>query len=230
MSKRKRPVRRVARGRRQTTNWPVIIGGVTLGAVALFALLYLALREPEVRTLTAYCQANPERCVAEGEAGAPVTIVEVSDYGCSHCRDFNLEKAEVIAQQYVAAGIVEWVILPFALRDETAQAAESSLCARDQGAFNAYHRALFELQTTSLAFTRDGYLAAAQTAGVEDLERFTGCVDSREHRETVNANRLIARQNGVNGTPTFFINDRALGGNVPLSTFDQRINSALQGS
>lgn len=230
MTKSRRSVRRATPAKKGTTNWPLMIGAVVIGAVVLFALLFLALREPEVRTIAQYCQANPENCVTNGGEDAPVTIVEVSDYGCSHCRDFNLDKADVIDQRYVEPGTVQWVVLPFALRDETSLAAESALCARDQGVFFPYHRALFEQQTTALAFTRDGYLDAAQIAGVADLDAFASCVDSRQYAGVVNDNRLIARQNGVSGTPTFFVNDRALEGNQPLDVFEQRIISLSQGS
>lgn len=230
MSKSKRPVRRASRARQTTTNWPLVIGGVGLGAVVLFGLLFLALREPEVRTLAEYCSANPANCITRGSADASVEIIEVSDYACSHCRDFNLEKAEVIEQRYVETDVVRWIVLPFGLRDETAVAAETALCANEQGSFPPYHRALFEQQTTALAFTRDGYLAAAQTAGVADLDAFASCVDSRRYQQAVNDNRLAARQNGVSGTPTFFINDRAIEGNQPLDVFEQQINSLSQGS
>jgi hypothetical protein len=49
----------------------------------------LAKREPDKVTLTDYCQTNTASCIGEGAANAPVTIIEISDFGCPHCRDFH---------------------------------------------------------------------------------------------------------------------------------------------
>ncbi len=40
------------------TNWFVIGGIIVVGAIALFGLLYLALREPETQSLAEYCEAG----------------------------------------------------------------------------------------------------------------------------------------------------------------------------
>lgn len=227
MSKQAKPIRRVSQTSKKKTNWLLIAGGTIVGAVVMFGLLFLALREPPVQTLASYCNANPDRCEPSGSSEAPVTIVEVSDYGCSHCRDFNLEKAALLHEQYVTTGDVKWVFLPFSLDDTRQPAAEAAMCAGDQGKFPEYHYALFTIQTTPLAFTRDGYLNAAQTAGIPDIATFTECMDSRQYRSIVQDNRSAASRAGVTGTPTFFINDAKVEGNRPLDDFQQLIGNLL---
>ena len=225
MSKQAKPIRRVPQKSKKKSNWLLIAGGTLVGAIVLFGLLFLAMREPPVQTLASYCDANPDNCQITGASDAPVTIVEVSDYGCNHCRDFNLEKASILDEQYVATGDVKWVILPFSLDDVRQPAAEAVMCAGDQEKFTEYHHALFTLMDTPLAFTRDGYLSAAQTAGIPDLDTFTQCMDSRQYSSIIQENRSAARHAGVTGTPSFFINDAKLEGNQPLSVFQQRIES-----
>ena len=224
MRKQAKPIRRVQQ--KKKTNWLMIAGGTVLGAVIMFGALYLALREPPTQSLAAYCEANPERCEVLGSGEAPVSVVEVSDYGCPHCRDFNLDKATPLEGQYVSNGTAKWVVVPFALDDIRQPAAEAAMCAGDQGKFFEYHRALFELQDTTLAFTRDGYLSAAQSVSIPDMDAFTQCMDSREYRGIVRDNRSAASLAGVSGTPTFFINDVKVEGNQPLNVFQQRIEES----
>lgn len=227
MSKQAKPIRRVSSTSKKKTNWLLIAGGTAVGAIVMFGLLFLALREPPVQTLASYCNANPDRCEPSGDNDAPVTVVEVSDYGCSHCRDFNLEKASLLHEQYVVTGDVKWVFLPFSLDDTRQPAAEAAMCAGDQEKFAEYHYALFALQNSPQAFTRDGYLSAAQSAGIPDIAAFTECMDSREYRSIVQENRSAARRAGVTGTPTFYINDVKVEGNRPLGDFQQLIGNLI---
>jgi protein-disulfide isomerase len=227
MAKKVRSARRPVRPQPKKTNWPLIVSGTLVGAVVLFALLFLALREPELQTIAEYCAEYESACVSMGAEDAPITIVEVSDYGCGHCRDFNLTTGPVLEEAYVATGQVKWVVLPYALRAETMPAAEAAMCANEQDAFFPYHRALFELQTSPLAFTREGYLVAAETAGISDMAGFANCLDDGDFRSVITANRAIASENNVNATPTFFLNDLRLQGNQPLESFQRQIASFL---
>lgn len=204
-----------------------LIGGTVVAIAGLFAILFLALQDPERTSLTKYCADNPERCMVKGASDAPVTIVEVSDYGCPHCRDFNLGKATQLEQLYVETGDVKWVVLPFALREETTPATQAALCAAEQDRFFPYHTALFALQDSPIAFTSEAYQTAAQNAGIPDIESFTSCLNSNNYRSIIQENSQMAYQAGLEGTPTFFINDFILRGNVDLSVFQQRIEMAL---
>lgn len=204
-----------------------LIGGTIIVVVGLFAILYLALQEPERTTLTDYCAENPDRCIVQGDSNAPVTVIEVSDYGCPHCRDFNLDKAAQLEQMYVETGDVKWVVLPFALREETTPAAESAMCAAEQDRFVPYHSALFALQDSPIALSSEAYQLAAANAGIPNIESFTSCLNSHKYRSIIQENSEMAYNAGLEGTPTFFVNDFILRGNVDLSVFQQRIEMVL---
>ena len=106
-----------ARSRRSTKKQSngMLIAGVVAGGIIIFAgLIYLAFREPARLNLLGYCNNNPDNCVVLGNEDAEVTVVEVSDYGCSHCRDFNLETAPILEAQYVETDQVKWIVVPFA--------------------------------------------------------------------------------------------------------------------
>ena len=96
MTKRIKKRSRVTKKDERKTNWILIGGIVGVGVIALFGLLFFSLQGSGAPTpvpiptrslmLQDHCENNPENCVVEGEATAPVTIVEISDYGCGHCK------------------------------------------------------------------------------------------------------------------------------------------------
>lgn len=228
MAKRqRRTTTRRNRQAKKETNW-VLIGGIVIGAVVIVGLLALALREPEEVSLIDFCNNNPENCIEKGEVDAPVTIVEVSDYGCTHCRDFNLETAGIIDQEYVETGVVRWVVLPYALSAATLSAAETAYCAEAQENFFAYHVQMFEIQTTPAALTPAGFRESAERTGL-DLETFNSCLENDEYGELVQQNIRAANSAGVAATPTFFINGVKIEGNNPNGIFAE-IETQLAGA
>lgn len=220
---------------RQGTNWTVIGGFLAIGVIGLFALLFSTIQgqgqptpTPSSNTVVSdYCQNNPENCVAKGSEEAPVTLVEVSDYGCGHCQNFNLTKAATLDEAYVAINQMRWVALPFSLSSTTKPAAEAAMCANEQDAFWDFHRIMFEIQTTPNALTKAGFVAAAEQLEL-NMDDFNSCVDSSRYSSVIDRNNAIATSAGVTGTPTFFINGKKVEGNVPLENFSQEIEQASQ--
>ncbi len=210
---------------KRKTNWWVI-GGVIVGGVLFVGLLALALRGPETLQLERYCEQNPENCLAEGAENAPITIVEVSDYGCPHCRDFNEETAGQIAEQYIETGQVKWVVLPFALSNQTVPTAVAALCAAEQDKFPAYHQAAFALQDSPLFNTTEGLQAAAKSAGL-DTAAFATCLADNEYEQVIRQNMQAAVNAGINSTPSFAIGTEIIRGALPFAVFQQRIESLL---
>lgn len=210
---------------KRSTNW-LLIGGLTLGSVVvLFALLYLALQEPETQTLAQYCESNSENCVTLGAQDAPVTLVEVSDFGCPHCRDFHLDTAPGIKDIYVDNNQVKWVFLPYALRAETVPAANAAMCAAEEDKYFEFSEALFN-QSTEQALTRDGFLIAAEEIGL-DVDAFTACLIDGRYNRAIGENQNAARSARVSGTPTFFVNDQIMRGAQPFSEFQRVFESYL---
>ncbi len=223
----KKPIKSKKQGKAKgDTNW-LLIGGVVLaGAIGLFALLYFALREPETQSLAQYCAEAPQRCVALGAADAPVKLVEVSDFGCTHCKDFHQTKAEPLKEAYVDSGQVQWLFVPYALRPETVPAANAAMCANEQGKFFEFTNAMFDSADIAFALTRDGILAAGEAVGVEP-DSFLACVSEGRFNNTINVNQQAASAARVTGTPTFFINDQIVRGNVPLAEFESQFQAIL---
>ncbi len=225
MAKRHKKVQK--KDQTRATNWWLIGGVIGLGVIGLFALMFASLdgSSSEVMELADYCEENPANCVAEGSEDAPVTIVEISDFGCPHCRDFNLQTRPQIASSYIADGTVRWVTLPFALRADTAVTANAALCADEQDSYPAYSEQLFAQQPV---VTKAGFLQIAASLELDE-SAFEACLDDGRYIDTIEDNQKAAQQAGVSATPTFFINGRKLEGAYPFSAFQQRIE-ALSGS
>jgi len=219
------------RSARKQTNWMLVAGLVIGGIVIFVGLIYLAFREPTRLSLLAFCNNNPENCIVLGNEDAEVTVVEVSDYGCSHCRDFNLETSPTLEAQYVDTNQVKWIVVPFALQSQTGgfptlPSAVAAMCANEQGAFADFHHALFELQSSSLFNTDAGFMQVATSLNL-DTDAFRSCLDNNSYADRVLENITSAQQAGVNSTPSFFINGDLLAGNQPLTVFQQRLDSLL---
>lgn len=205
----------------------MVIGGViALGAIILLGMLALALRQPQTSALQLYCENNPDACVTTGAEDAPVTIVEIMDFGCPHCRTFNRQTAPLIEEQYVETGQVRLVSFPYALRQETIPATNASLCANEQDAYFAFSDAMFERFEEPDILTRAGFIRAAEAVEL-DIDPFTECVDEGRYVPTIQQNIQRARAAGVTSTPNFFIDGRQLEGAQPFSVFQQRIESVL---
>ena len=159
---------------------------------------------------------------ALGPADAPVTMIEFSDYTCPYCRKFHEETFPALWEAYPDQ-------LRFVYRDypilsaESDAAAEAAECADEQGAFWAYHDALFRAQ---FGLGQDAYLVYAQILEL-DTARFSACVEARRYQAEVEADARDAAGWGVNGTPTFFINGIRLVGAQPFSEFALVIDAEL---
>jgi len=208
------------------TNW-VLIGGILAGGILiLVALLIMATQEPDIQSIAAYCDENPNACFTLGEADAPVTMVEVADFACSFCRNFAVETLPSLEAQYIASGEMRIVMLPYALGDATIPSANASVCAGQQGEYFAFTAAMYASYDDPATRTRDGFMAIAETLGL-DTEEFGQCVTEGRHVKLIQDNIDIASRNSVTSTPTFFINDSPIKGALPLATFQQRIEALL---
>lgn len=238
MAKRIKKRSHVSKKDERKTNWILIGGIVGVGVIALFGLLFFSLQESGAPTpvltptrsllLQDYCDTNPENCMVEGEATAPVTVVEVSDYGCGHCKNFNLDTAPTLKQQYVDTGIVRWITIPYALGGQTgfptAPSANATMCAAEQGAFPAFHTALFGIQGTSKFNTTAGFVEVASNLGL-DADALTACIEDGRYNANIQQNITNANNAGINSTPSFFVNGELVRGNLPLANFQQLIET-----
>ena len=77
------------------------------------------------------------------------------------------------------------------------------------------------------AFSKDNLKKFAGTLGLNAGD-FSQCLDSGKYTKKVQADVEVGRKNGVNGTPSSFVNGKLLVGAQPLEAFDAAIAEALK--
>ncbi|GIK41077.1 MAG: hypothetical protein BroJett011_49100 [Chloroflexota bacterium] len=136
-----------------------------------------------------------------------------------------LEKFPLLDAEYMQTGKVKFIVHSFNLgRPEMALAAEAAWCAADQGKFFEYERALFENQGT--AWNQGNLADLAGRTGL-DQNAMSQCLSSGTHRADVANARQAAINKGVSATPTFFVNNQRIEGNVPYEEFKRVIDQEL---
>lgn len=202
---------------------PVIIGAVIVGALLITAgLIFLGTQSPGATSSTLDLTNFPTM----GDPDAPVTMVEYSDFGCPHCKGFNTEKFAQLKSEFIDSGQVKYVVHPYYLGNpQIGLATEAAWCAHDQGGFFEYQHALFERQG-QIEYTTDALAGLATELGL-DGEALAQCVSNDTHRSDVESARQAATRRGVNSTPTFYVNNQRVEGNLPISQFETVINQEV---
>lgn len=161
-----------------------------------------------------------------GNADAPVTIIEFSDFECPFCKQYHDTTFKQIKQTYIDTGKVKYIFKDFPLSQlhPRAQAsAEAAQCANDQGKFWDYGDALFKNQK---ALTDDDLKRYAADLKL-DIQAFGECYASGKHRAGISNDQQTGIKAQVTGTPGFAINGRRLDGAQPFDKFQALIEQAL---
>jgi protein-disulfide isomerase len=141
---------------------------------------------------------------AQGDADAPVTLVEYGDYECPHCgRAYPIVKR--IQKHYGKR--LRFVFRNFPLNEahpHAESAAETAEFAGTHRRFWEMHDLLFENQDQLGGRL---YLEAAGELGL-DAQALAKALEAHEYQARVHADFSGGVRSGVNGTPTFFINGK----------------------
>lgn len=169
-----------------------------------------------------------------GNADAKVTIIEFGDYQCPLCRAFWRETLPRIKKEYVETGRVRIVFRDFPIQDihpEATVTAMAAECAEDQGKFWEFHDKVFREQDRRgrdvVRYKVADVKRWATDVGLE-AAAFNECLDSERHKAEVQKDYKDGADIGMNGTPVFFINGRALVGAHPFATFQKIIEEELK--
>jgi protein-disulfide isomerase len=157
-----------------------------------------------------------------GNAAAPVTIVEFSDYQCPFCSRVNPTLARVM-QTYGDKVKIVFKDYPLPNHPEAPKAAEAAHCAAEQKKYWEMHDAMFANQR---ALQVPVLKQTARAIGL-DGTAFDQCLDSGKHAATVRIGAALGEKMGVNSTPTLYINGRPLIGAMPFENFKVVIDEEL---
>jgi protein-disulfide isomerase len=147
-----------------------------------------------------------------GSAGAPVTIIEYTDFQCPYCGQLAMNVEPVIEDEFVSTGQVKVQARTVAiLGEESNLAAQAAECANDQGRFWDFHDTLYANQKgeNKGAFVPKNLKRFAEALGL-DMAAFDSCLDSGKYASKVKDDTDAARQLGLSSTPTVFVNGQAV--------------------
>ena len=159
---------------------------------------------------------------ANGQATAPVTIVEIADYHCPFCRRHVQQTQPKLYETYVDTGKARHVFLhyPIAqLHPDAQKSHEAAMCAADQGKFWTFHAKLFESPLETVAQLED----LAKKSGL-DGAAFAKCLESGQHTQQVKASIERIQKMNINGTPMFFV------GRTPSGSEPMKIAHVIEGA
>ena len=155
-----------------------------------------------------------------GDIGAPVSIIEYSDYECPFCKRFYGVPEEVIKRVGGKANLV-WRQFPLEFHNPMAtREAEASECAAQQGGNDTFWKYSSEMMKR----TRSGGQGLPVTAGDPlvalarelklDAAKFSKCLESGETRKRVAEDMKDGQGAGVQATPGMVLRNAATGKSI----------------
>jgi protein-disulfide isomerase len=161
------------------------------------AKVQVFLKEPEPPVQVISVDDDPAR----GEASAPVTIVEFTDFQCPSCAAMH----PIIDETLKSYGNrVRLVVrdFPLSIHAQARKAAEAADAANAQGKFFEYIAVLFKNQS---ALDPESLKKYANDLGLDRL-RFDAALNSGQYATEVSKDVADGEAYGVDATPTIFIN------------------------
>ena len=160
---------------------------------------------------------------ARGPDGAPVTIVEFSDFQCTYCKAVESTLRDVLKNYPTQVRLVYRQYPIRAIHPDAFKAAEASLCAGAQGRFWEMHDLLF----SEPGGLKEDALKARAAKLQLDAAAFGSCLQSGKFADRVRQDVREGSLAGVSGTPALFINGRPLTGAQPYAEIAKVIDEEL---
>lgn len=171
-------------------------GAAASEIIVAMSQYYASFREPRVDL-----KVDPRMCM--GDANAPITVAEFSDFECPYCG-----KARPILEEFAKknASKVRFCYLPFPLpmHPNAIPAGQAALWARDQGHFWEMHDALFANQAN---LSPAALPAIAKTLGLPG-EKLQEVLKGDTYKQELEGFRNQGKAAGITGTPSIFYNGR----------------------
>ncbi len=162
-----------------------------------------------------------------GNPDAPVTMIEYASLTCSHCAHFHNNILPDLKTRYIETGQVRLVFRNFILNQYDLYASMISRCAGPERAFGMmtlfYNRQAQWMNDDIVA----NLASLARRAGL-NRAAFDMCLQNAPLQANIlEMQQMGANQDGVTGTPTFFVNGERIDGAVPLEEFIEVIEDEL---
>jgi protein-disulfide isomerase len=193
-------------------------------------------REAEARA-AALRPVSKSRDHIRGNPGAPVTLIEYSDFECPFCKSFHATLKKVVDE---SRGQLRWVYRHFPLDQlhpvKARKEAAASECAADLGGNDAFWKfadRFYELTPSNNRTDVDAVLPRiAREIGLDEA-KFTACLASGRHDRRVEEDVQNGAATGGRGTPWSLVVSKSgkiypLSGAQPYSNVKQLVEQAAR--
>ncbi|MET0515808.1 MAG: DsbA family protein [Nitrospiraceae bacterium] len=154
-----------------------------------------------------------------GNPSGDVTLVEFFDYRCGYCK----RAAGAVTQLQKEDLRVRVVYKDFPILGEASElAAKAALASKSQGKHQAFHEALLASKGD---MTKHSILETAAEVGL-DTKRLEADMANPEWQQVIEANRTLARDLGINGTPGFIVGTELVPGALDVNGLKELIARA----
>ena len=140
-----------------------------------------------------------------GPKDAKVKVVIFSDFQCPFCAKAT-GSLDVVRHNFADKVYIVFRQFPLSFHEHARLAAEASLAAAEQGKFWEFHDKVFANQT---AIARENLEAYAKEIGL-DVARFKTALDKGTFKAAVDSDVDLGKSVNVEGTPTLFLNGKAV--------------------
>lgn len=173
-----------------------------------------------------------DRAPGWGTKGAPVALVEFSDFQCPYCKQEAQELRKNLLATYPTQVRLYFKTFPLEQLHPWAKAAAiASRCVYKQNsdAFWTYHDWIFEHQAEITPENlRDKILGWAKDTKDIDSMQLGQCMDSKATESDVKQDQAEGEKLEVGGTPTLFINGRRISNVVDWASLKNIIDYEIE--
>lgn len=203
-----------------------LLGAIVLGALIVVGLVWAVASGPgSGGSSTSF---NDDNDPAFGPAEASTTVRVFGDFQCPACRaaEPGFQYAKTTYGDRVR---FVWNDFPLqSIHPSALTAANAARCAEAQGKFWEYHDKLYADQPSwdRLPSPEQKFQDYANALGMDTTE-FAACLKDRRYQNKVMDDLREGERNGVNSTPTFFIDNQRIVGVLEKDVWDREIQSRL---
>ena len=213
------------KGRQNTIKW-IVIGISSILFLAFFSFLVFLAKSSNSKPAVLSDLGQ-----AKGPQNAKITLVEFADFQCPACKAYHPIIKEILSAY---DGRIKFVYKHFPLTSIHANAtpaAKAAEAAGQQGKFFKMHDLLYDKQSEWSELpggqAKDKFISYAEALNI-DLEKFNKDYDRNDLEEKITKNQEEGINNGVNATPTFFLNGKKIENPRTIEDFKKIIDQELK--
>ena len=161
-----------------------------------------------------------------GPEEAKVKVILFSDFQCPYCKAFHDSFRKAIGE-YRDKVLFVYKFLPLDFHKQAMNAAVAAACAQEQGKFWEMADKLYASQSDWQ--NTEGMAKFKSYAGALGLDtaKFNQCVDKEKPKDKIEADRKMAQDFGISGTPALFVNDQFFGGVISYDELKKTLDEGL---